>query len=1067
MFLHWLASAHSGYDLDIGFLYEIVARAEQNPDVSRLPCRALFGAHDEVVKEHGVEAGSQICNLLFKIGARGLKGESLLDRFNNILREMGIIVELVDYENDDKFDADGVGGRGDSAFHGSGEARVPVNGSYGRNDANPTPAEDESTTHHLPRRRASFNSTYDIGDDLTERSLANRPSSRSSMSRLQVGKTNELPSLEAKPEMPSAAVASYSHEAQLGIQFFDFLRLMNRPGSSKRQKYGEHAHGPFPNGHLQADEQERHKLFLASLAHRDRSSYSFPSSEESEGSPIVEGSDGEGGIEEREPLFEASLVMLRDADISEMLVRPTRRRFLIHWWKKTVQSNQSRRNIETDAVAHGKRRLRRLILDRIRKGAQENSDHLKEIVRGRDEFLMSRAFDNWREVARDGVSKTSAARRHVIVSRCFAAWQDMTLRNEANVQHFLLQRRLVSWRRKTDWIKTCEADAAACYNWKLLLATFEKLLSHSRASRTCRHSRKKRSFVRWLRGLRENNDQIKDADNRYKHKILQNLGRKSLPIVSERKRADASYRERLLKMILEEWRAQSRLAPSARNISTKIDMRILETTYNRWRQRSRQLEEAVQLDLQKITRSAWTTWGDQLRCQIVNARIEERLGSEAMYKWIIETRFRILQQDKDKKLIGDMFPKFIENIHRTWSDLRRLADNYGKRRDKDMLRSKLYCWRNKASEQRQKEDEASHICASNLEREALAFWRDKRQNVVKLESRAQLARFYFLATRTQKQLHAKRIEATKKRYREFRKDVKNKLLAKFGGIWLKESRRVMDMEQEAIDFHRDKSLKIASTVFRRWREETIGQAQLTREADGYYHLRVAYRLLRYWAERFNQIRNMQDHSNKLYHDRVSRQAGTQLRRLSLRIFQVNSGIETANSLRERNSKKNSRSIIRLWVEKTMAAIAAHDSPGPALSSAASLDLAVAEEVSLSSIPPYLFETPSRFSDLLPMPPSSRGRASSLVTPNHQTSPLKRAGGTKELAHISTTPSTPLYTPFAGRVLRVEAGTPRTEASSQQRRRVRKSPAGANVRFVEDEVPESPTEGRSRRASRSM
>ena len=1051
-------------DLDIGFLYEIVARAERNPNVSRLPCRALFAAHDEVVKEHGLEAGSQICNFLFNIGDKSLKGESLLDRFNKVLHEMGIVVELVDYDNDSRFDSD--------TGYSIGN---PVNGWHDRTDANGAATEDESRTHHFPQRRASFNSTYDIGDDVTQHSFANRPSSRSSMSRLQVGKTSEAPSVEGKPK-PAAAVSNFPDSAQLGIQFLK--GFLNGPGSSNNEKYREPADNPLANGHLLEDEVEMNKVYRESLAHIGRSSSFFPSSEESEESPIVRGSDENDEIGEQEPPFKmvygrSLLDMIHAADMfSIRRLHSIRRRFLTQGWRKAEQSRQR----EIDAVMHGRRKLLLQTFGRIYNTTQKHYESMERAAYGRTRCLAPRAFDQWLRVARDGASKMYAARQHMMRANCFDAWQDITLLNEENVRHFRLRIRFASWRRELDRLKASETNAVVTQNRRLLRAPFFKLLSECRrrrADRTYERSRKERSFLRWLRGLRKNDDCSKDAENGNKSKVLQ-LGlrawrQKSGTVVSADQSADALYLQRLLKRIFQELRAQSRLAPSARYISDEVNERILKTAYNRWRQRAQKLKEAKDMDREKTVHRAWMTWGDELRCQILNAQIEERITSEAMCKWIIACRFQIARRIKDGKLIRTMFSKFVRNTH----DIRNRVAGFERRQDMRLLRPKFPCWREKVVELRRKEDEASELYERTLKYEALGIWCEKQQNMFKLEMRAENARFYFLTTGSLKELHARRLESTEQRrkegYAKFRRRIKRKLAERSLGALRDKIRPVMDMNQQAVQFHRNKNLEIAWKLYGRWQEETAKRAELARYADGRYCLKVARHQLGHWAERFTQIQDAQEYSDQLYHGRVLRHTGAQLRKLSLRIFQVNSSIETSNSLRGRNFKKNTRNIIRLWAEKTGASIAAHGSPGPALSPTASLGIPVADELSSPTVPSYRFETPFKFSDLLSMPPSSQAHPSSFVTPNEGVSPSKRTRRVRELAQTSTTPSTPLYTPFAGRVLRLEPRTPKTASKSIQRRRVRKSPAGASVRFLDDEASESPTDGRlsTGRVSQSM
>lgn len=164
--------------IDVGLLYQIVSRAELDPDANRLPFRALFKAYDEVIAEHEVDAdpGHACLRFLFKMGSKEVVGNSLFEKFENLLRQMGIVIE---FGGDDTFaETNDTYEDKEPSIEGLRNKRV---------DLDTTSRED--TTQTRCRRRASFNSMYDVGEDITQRSFINRPSSRSSMSRLQTGKT--------------------------------------------------------------------------------------------------------------------------------------------------------------------------------------------------------------------------------------------------------------------------------------------------------------------------------------------------------------------------------------------------------------------------------------------------------------------------------------------------------------------------------------------------------------------------------------------------------------------------------------------------------------------------------------------------------------------------------------------------------------------------------------------------------------------------------------------------------------------------------------------------------------
>ena len=1046
---------HRYLGIDVGFLYEIVLRAEQKPESEKHPFPALFTAHDEVVKEHGVHAveSDKVETFLFKMGEGPFRGQLLLDRFSNVLEEMGIVLAIDGHESDSKFDTTS----GDNSNDGSGEFTVPVDNWESRNsERRDVFLRDEGIARHPRRRRASFDSTYDIGRDGTQQNSPNRPSSRSSMSRLEVGKT-DFPGSERKSQ--KAAITNFPDWTQLAqlLEARDRLRL--------KQERRESADKPLPNGFLSESELQRNKVYQESLALQGRPLDFSPSSDESESSM----EDG-GGIninENQGAMVDPVLDLLRIESgyhVDRRLV--VARHILARWREKVMQ----RKDSEGKAIRHYTNTLLKRIYDIWNRTYERLYYDSMKFNYGRDMALKAHAFTHWANVAFEEGARTYAARRHILSVRCFSAWKTLTVSNEFIVQQFSQRRAFILWRGKNGQIKAGEAKAVNIRNQNLQRAKFWEWVytfCDRHATERYRLYLKRRSLLLWLRGFRQNSERTQEIDNNNRRKIVGSVLRNWSAIVSDEQEADTACRRRLLTKAFEEWGIQASLAHSTKCVSRMVDERVLCTAYAQWAQRARILGEVTEMGRLNILRDAWTAWNDLLRCKALSARIKERIQFETVHSWVLAARFQLMQRIKDFRVIRKVFSNFVTNIRSTYDRLQDQKDIFEERRNEVLLRSKLVCWRNEITAQHQRECDASRFYALRLKQETLAVWLAECQNVVKLEARARDARFYFLATRTLKAIQERRIKTAKSRlqgaYAMVRRSIKCKAVSKAFINWKEESQHVMDMDQQAFQFYRKNSLKIVSGLFSHWQNETVTRVQLVREADDHYSRRVTYDQLVRWAERFGQFRDMQEHSNQLYYVHVLGQAGAQLRKLSLRIFQINSSVETADSFRARNLKKNTRIMIRRWTEETKMAIAARGSPGPALSPSTDFDMHMIDETSQPIIPPYQVESPFRFSDLLPISPSSRVHSS--VTPNRITSPSKLATRARELAQTSTTPSTPLYTPFAGRVLRHQVETPNI-ASSTQRRRIRKSPPGTSVRFVDQEEPESPTEGR-RSANRGL
>lgn len=217
------------------------------------------------------------------------------------------------------------------------------------------------------------------------------------------------------------------------------------------------------------------------------------------------------------------------------------------------------------------------------------------------------------------------------------------------------------------------------------------------------------------------------------------------------------------------------------------------------------------------------------------------------------------------------------------------------------------------------------------------------------------------------------------------------------------------------------------------------------------------------SETFVIRREMEDQADSVYRSHILRQAGSAFRKLSLRIFQMRSTVETAEAMRERNLRKHSRSLFRNWVDEARIKLEARDSAGPALTPARYSSFEGGSRPGSALFDPWYqnpSETPFKMSDFTAtsQEPVSAVSASPLATPSYLTSPSKRAARARALAQMSTTPATPLHTPFASRLLRASNSAAQT-ASSFRPRTGRRTSIGTSVRFVDEELPESPTDGR--------
>jgi protein SFI1 len=1067
---------------DVGFLYQVVAGAETKPEADRLPFRALFEAYDEVIGQHGANAdpGHACLRFLFKMGGKEVRGDTLFDKFENALQQMGIVIELGD----------------------EGSTNLNETHDYDQNTVDVTHSQTVEHDHSpimngvtpTPKRRASFNTTYDIGEDVTQRSFINRPSSRSSMSRLEIGKPEFLEPKLSPTSRHNSGPTKSPDRTQLISQFLDVgRRLLSRfDGIENKHEAPEEA--PLTNGVIarSAVARDRSKRMAeASRPPRPPSSDSSDSSESEEVQSIMSQSPEHDSFDKEEVppefLYRPQLSdLLRDASTFNMYrQRSNCRRILTQWLKKAFQARQTRETRETRAVNYDRTLLMRQAFDPWRGVIQEKRHSARtdrffkhlgaRASRARDLYLMTKAFSHWAQLTSEEVARTSAARRHVLGVKYFGAWREITAVNEMKAQRFALQRPFNAWRKKVQDLKAAEAQAISVRNTKIQKASFWHwwwCFCDRRVLEVSDYRLKRRSLLSWLRNLRTNRERDHEIDLNNKRSALKSAlqvwSHHSRTIALTDQEVQTARRQHDLRATFDEWRIQSRLAPAASRVSEMVNTRILRNALSQWIEKARMFKQAEEADRYRIQHNAWIVWNDTLRCLALQARVDERLKMEAMYKWVLMERFELMRRIREQRIKREVFCRFVTNTRDTYTRLLFNAEAHEDHQTKNLVRSKFATWRDQVQLQREREYIASEFYAPRLAAESFTIWRSKLEQVSKMEGWAQNARFYFLMKKTVKQWHQAKVDSGKRRrqeaYAKVRRKLKINLASKALTTWSTKARTVMRMQQQASDVDREKLLADTSEIFVQWHDKTTKRLQDCQDADDSYFRQVAFDQLMQMSETFIVRREMEDQADNVYRLHVLRLAAASLRKLSLRLFQIGSTAETAEAMRERNLRKHSRAMFRDWVDNARMKLEARDSAGPSLTPAQMSTYGNGDGAGSAIFDPWYqdqAETPFKISDFTTTSQATSHdpiSASPLATPNFTTSPSKRAARARALAQMSTTPATPLRTPFASRLLR--AGTTTAlSTSSKHPRTGRRSSVGNNVRFVDEEPPESPTDGR--------
>ncbi|KAK4696719.1 hypothetical protein P7C71_g1248, partial [Lecanoromycetidae sp. Uapishka_2] len=84
-------------DQNVAILYQIIRSAEQYPNVETQPFRAIFAAYETILPQNGLDPNHDQIYLrfLFRLGDGREEGQSLYARFEGLLDELGLQIEII------------------------------------------------------------------------------------------------------------------------------------------------------------------------------------------------------------------------------------------------------------------------------------------------------------------------------------------------------------------------------------------------------------------------------------------------------------------------------------------------------------------------------------------------------------------------------------------------------------------------------------------------------------------------------------------------------------------------------------------------------------------------------------------------------------------------------------------------------------------------------------------------------------------------------------------------------------------------------------------------------------
>ncbi|KAI9672295.1 MAG: hypothetical protein M1831_002111 [Alyxoria varia] len=885
---------------DINLLYDIAKLAESSDEGD--PFRALFAAYANVLKQNNIS--SQNDQTYFRFLRRMHDGtdesENLVDRFQTFLARLGI--EVV-FDDDD--------------------------------DIQGTPPEESR-----PSRRASFGSVEDSiqSRQLLEREAPRRPLVRSSSQ-------NDVPSVTAAeaPNGPNTqpantAASSNNRHARYG-------HLNRRGGLSARQNQSTTTYPQQITSEERSSTSQIPNGILANITNG-----SIPTKQRNS-------AEGFGPEEPRQLEIEqkTSPELVSNAKILLFHHIAARCLHIFHDWQRKSRVTQHRhQELARLAEARDVEVLKRQTFDQWsnalaeKRHARETKRFFERLEAGaskaRDLFLLTKAFSHWAQYTSDEVARSSAARRHILHTKYFNAWRDITVVNELKVRRLGLKKFFAIWRRKTCNVVACSNTAGEFRGAHLVENAYRQWFwqfCDRRAPHWYFTRLRAKCLQRWrtvARSLAIRGAWSTDfGAMKLMQQILMTWALRSSSVQNDHVQAQEFWRKNLLSYVVENMSKEVELGPARARVVQSVNQRLMRSSFAVWNEKTRTCLEASKLSDLRCMRKAWTEWNDGLRVQSVTQSVDDRVLVQSLYKWVLAERFALSERMYDHRLKTRVFQSWTTATDGHCSSLGRATHITRRSRNQRAKGHALARWMDASRSLRQREDDAHAFRGFRLGTQMLQQWKAKQQDVSRLSEWASLAQFFVLASKSIKRWREAVVSTKKARRREayakVRRGAKFRLVRSCFEWWRASTRVILDTDQEARNLHHHRMLQIRVLTFYDWTERSLAMARASMQAGEYYRHRLQSYCLRNLVNHLQISQDSSQQALEFFSGHLEDNGSAALRRLNWQLFQVKRQSETAESLKERNRDKHFRKILRHWSERAiMQRENSNEVPSPRVSS---------------------------------------------------------------------------------------------------------------------------------------
>ncbi|RDI89145.1 hypothetical protein Vi05172_g516 [Venturia inaequalis] len=896
-------------DADINLLYDIVLLAAQKPDPPFGP--GLFGAYDEVIHRENVgpEESGKFFQFVVRMVSGKREGETVYERFETMLKEMGIEVSPEDGQDGATTDYTEEQGRVD----GDGYANGYVNG-YG----NGVNGHHEETTQET---RDGLQFPVQPITNGTNSALLQPPRRRNGIPdrRSRSQDTFSTPLLQATDPRGRLKTRASS----------DNLPFQHKRAASTSTNHSlriARAEPVLANGGdaYSADESElsvtrsRQRSFMSGVNPAQDAYIFLPPG-------LFQRSDKE--MEEDVEAFQHSKACI------------AQRRLLWQWRHKAVDLQRKHMRMDSMAEDFDQGVLLRNALDLWRNKTLERQHeretslyfrHLEAMaVEMRNEMLKLKALTHWVAEAGEKREKTHIARRQILRRRYFTAWKGITVERDEKVRRHVLSKFFRKWQLRKEEVENDKLRAVARYEARIQKRLWLRLVFQHYARNALEfkaRKKKEKYFQLWREKVRliQERDQYvgQMRDHAVQRRLLEALAAKQQKLVTIDADAAEFRRKKLLGRSFETWRTAARLQPLADQVNRRSSTRLLYTALCVWKTNARMSRQAKTVYNSRITSNAFTNWNDALRIRYLEIRIVARLRAESFYKWIFFSRETIVTRERNVKIASSCLGQWAAKAQVRRQALETALQTFADRQRQIRMRSALSILVSTFRNRRQQDADAAAFRYRRLGFQALASLRTQNANIQGMNGKAAAARFYILTTSTLRNLKTATHHHQQIRRREIYAQVRRRTKMNLAREMLRRMQnrlaQIRAMEHTAAEKEEDRVMRIAVSDFGAWRSKASVFVEQNRQAVAVDRTHLLTNALKKMRERHAQLQDMKRNAAGFSNDWAAVEAITSLRRLRFRLLQLRQQDQGARDLGEMHWQKHVKNMLRYWAARSLA-----------------------------------------------------------------------------------------------------------------------------------------------------